>query len=122
MAGVQGISQTQSSMRKSSSVGADLWNMAGVGMSRDGNNDWWLAAPGVLKFPDEMAYECDPTLGKPALADCAHIEWNQLSSGSFRPPSDTVLVGPEAVQYFHSSMLYTISLFAMNYRHSNSSA
>ena len=70
---MQGTSQTQSNMRKSSSVGADLWNMAGVGMSRDGSNDWWLAAPRALKFPGEMAYECDPTLGKPALTDCAHI-------------------------------------------------
>ena len=103
MAGVQGVRPTLGNIKKSASVGAELWDMAGVGQLRDKGNNWWISATEASRMSDEMAYECDPGLGSPPLTDCAQIEWSQLNPGSLKPPSETVTVGPGASKFFHSS-------------------
>ena len=86
-----------SQLRKIRSIGGQMWELAAAGMIRSGSTTWWLSASRSLA-DDEMTYECDTSLGSPAVADCSQVEWSQLG-----PPSDTVTVGPNNVQFMHSS-------------------
>ena len=80
---------------------SQVWKLTSQSMQRGSGIPWWSKT--ISSNPDEMTYECDATLGSPAEADCAQIEWNQLGPWSISPPSDMVSVGPGKVQFLHSS-------------------
>ena len=88
-----------SQLRKIRSIGGQMWELAAAGMIRSGSTTWWLSASSSIAA-DDMTYECDTSLGSPTVADCSQVEWSQLG-----PPSDTVTVGPDQVQFMHSSEL-----------------
>ena len=62
-------------------------------MQRGGSNKWWN--PYQRNLQDDMTYECDASLGNPALADCTRIQWHGLGSGS-------VEIGPAEPKFFSS--------------------
>ena len=79
-----------------------IWSHAAMMLIPGSSTTWWK----VLLLPstsDKMAYECDPSLGKPTDVDCSNIEWNQLGPASLTPPSEAVIVGPGVARFFHSS-------------------
>ncbi|MCJ1238670.1 hypothetical protein MMC14_006661 [Varicellaria rhodocarpa] len=80
---------------------SQVWKLTSQSMQRGSGIPWWSKT--ISSNPDEMTYECDATLGSPAEADCAQIEWNQLGPWSISPPSDMVSVGPGKVQFLHSN-------------------
>ena len=105
MSGAIGAPTTPSNMKKVNSVGAKMWEISAAGMTRGGSTTWWISAAQAVKS-DEMAYECDPKLGSPSGVDCSAIEWSQLGPASVTPHSDTVTLGPGAVQFLHSNTCY----------------
>ena len=60
---------------------------------------WWEATPTP---PDEMTYECDASLGSPAVGDCSRLLLLQQGWGGGRL-SDTVQVSPGAPKTLVSS-------------------
>ena len=102
MGGAAGLPSTGSTTRRLYRIAAQLWDIAGVNMHRNGPITWWQTGS-LPPASDDMIYECDSGLGSPSVADCAQIEWNQLGPASISPPSDTVTVGPGLTHFLHQS-------------------
>ena len=86
-------------------LGAQYWQLQAENMRRTGTKDWWATnSLAIAVAADQMAYECDASLGSPSPVDCTQIEWNQLGPFS---GSDTLAVGgPNQVSFFHSNTCY----------------
>ena len=90
-----------SDLRKFLSLDAEIWLGAATGMTAGSSTTWWNVLS-VVPTTDQMAYECDASLGSPSIVECSNIEWNQLVPAYLAPPSDTLAVGPGMTQFFHS--------------------
>ena len=77
-------------------IRADYWNTQAKSMVRGDVRPWWHNDQSSTA--DEMTYQCDAGLGKPAEVDCTQIEWQHLGH-----PSDSVAVGPGHITFLHSS-------------------
>ena len=64
-------------------------------MEKGSSERWWDPIRGQS---DEMAYECDPKLGSPAVVDCTQIQRQGLGA-----PSDTIQVAPGVNKLFSTS-------------------
>ena len=66
-------------------------------------NPWWSTPrTRTVEMPalDDMAYDCDASLGVPDAADCSQIDYSQLGA-----PSDRLMIGPNSPKILSSSEL-----------------
>ena len=91
-----------SDLKKFFQIDSGIWTLAGTLLTPGSTITWWKGLS-LSWTSDEMAYECDASLGSPSDVDCSNIEWNQLGPTSLSPPSEVVSVGPGVVQFLHSS-------------------
>ena len=67
-------------------------------MNQGDISNWWDPFR-----PSWVTFECDSSLGSPAISDCTQLEYSGLS-----PPSDTLIIGPGATKFLSSNTCQVI--------------